>query len=232
MLKLDDVHTYYGDSYVLQGVTLEVEDRTVVAVLGRNGVGKTTMVRSIIGFNPPRRGKVTFAGRDITGMPPERVARLGISLVPQGRHIFGSLTVRENMTIASRPAGNGRGWSLDDVFEIFPRLRERRLQKGRFLSGGEQQMLATGRALVSSPQLMLMDEPTEGLSPLFVKEMGRLIHKLKEQGTAVLLVEQNLAFALSLADRVYIMSKGQIVYASTPDELRDNHQIKSRYLGL
>lgn len=232
MLKLDGIHTYYGDSYILQGVNLEVENGMVVAVLGRNGVGKTTMIRSIVGFNPPRRGRISFDGRDITGQAPEIVSRLGISVVPQGRRIFGSLNVRENIDVASRRREAGGGWSVTDVFHMFPRLRERRLQKGRYLSGGEQQMLATARALVSSPRLMLMDEPTEGLSPLFVKEMARLIRTLKEQGTAVLLVEQNLAFALSLADRVHIMSKGQIVYSSVPDELRDNHQVKSRYLGL
>jgi branched-chain amino acid transport system ATP-binding protein len=232
MLTLDDIHTYYGDSYVLQGIKLEVPDGQIVAVLGRNGVGKTTMIRSIVGFTPPRRGTIVLDDKHIAGLPPEAIARLGISLVPQGRRIFGSLTVRENLQVAMRSTPRGKTWTMDDVFTIFPRLKERLTQKGRYLSGGEQQMLATGRALVSSPRLLLMDEPTEGLSPLFVKEMARLIRTLKEQGTAVLLVEQNLAFALALADQVYVMSKGRIVHSSAPDDLRDNHDIKSRYLGL
>jgi branched-chain amino acid transport system ATP-binding protein len=232
MLRLDDVHTYYGDSYILQGVSLEVPDRGVVAVLGRNGVGKTTMIRSVIGFSPARRGRILLGDRDITHLPAHRIAKLGIGLVPQGRRVFGSLTVQENLAVAAQRRPGGAPWTASEVFGVFPRLKERFAFKGRNLSGGEQQMLATGRALVSQPRLMLMDEPTEGLSPLFVQEMGRLIRKLKEQGTAVLLVEQNLAFALALADHVYVMSKGRIVHQSTPGELKDNHEIKSRYLGL
>ena len=232
MLRLDDIHTYYGDSYILQGVSLEVPDRSVVAVLGRNGVGKTTMIRSIVGFSPARRGRILLAERDITHLPSHRIAKMGIGLVPQGRRVFGSLTVQENLLVASQRRPGGAPWTANEVFGVFPRLKERLGFKGRNLSGGEQQMLATGRALVSQPHLMLMDEPTEGLSPLFVQEMGKLIRKLKEQGTAVLLVEQNLAFALALADHVYVMSKGRIVHQSTPQELKDNHEIKSRYLGL
>jgi branched-chain amino acid transport system ATP-binding protein len=232
MLKLEDIHTYYGDSYILQGVSLEVADRSVVAVLGRNGVGKTTMIRSVIGFSPPRRGRIVLDGREITHVPAHRIARLGVGLVPQGRRVFGSLSVEENLAVATQQRTDGAPWSAADVFGVFPQLKERLLLKGRNLSGGEQQMLATGRGLVSQPRLLLMDEPTEGLSPLFVQEMGRLIRKLKEQGTAVLLVEQNLAFALALADYVHVMSKGKIVYESTPQELNSNHAIKSRYLGL
>jgi branched-chain amino acid transport system ATP-binding protein len=232
VLKLDDIHTYYGDSYVLQGVSLDVPDRSVVAVLGRNGVGKTTMIRSVIGFSPPRRGRIELAGQDISHLAAHRISRLGVGLVPQGRRIFGSLTVRENLAVAEQERRAGAAWTPADVFGVFPQLKERLHLKGRNLSGGEQQMLATGRALVSKPHLMLMDEPTEGLSPLFVREMAKLIRTLKEQGTAVLLVEQNLAFALALADHVYVMNKGQIVYQSTAQELKDNPEIKARYLGL
>jgi branched-chain amino acid transport system ATP-binding protein len=232
VLRLEDVHTYYGDSYILQGVSLEVPDRSVVAVLGRNGVGKTTMIRSIVGFSPPRRGRVLLADRDIAHLPAHRIAKLGVGLVPQGRRVFGSLSVQENLSVAEQRRGGRTAWTPGGVFQVFPQLRERLMSKGRNLSGGEQQMLATGRALVTQPRLMLMDEPTEGLSPLFVREMGKLVRALKEQGTAVLLVEQNLAFALALADDVYVMSKGRIVHHSTPDTLKDNREVRARYLGV
>jgi branched-chain amino acid transport system ATP-binding protein len=232
MLTLEDIHTYYGDSYILQGVSLDVPDRSVVAVLGRNGVGKTTMMRSIIGFTPPRRGRIVFDGQEIGHLPAYRIARLGVGLVPQGRRVFGSLSVRENLAVAVQHRARASRWTAADVFNVFPQLKDRLLLRGRNLSGGEQQMLATGRALVSQPRLMLMDEPTEGLSPLFVQEMGKLIRKLCEQGTAVLLVEQNLAFALAVADQVYVMSKGRIVHESTPRALQANAEIKARYLGL
>jgi branched-chain amino acid transport system ATP-binding protein len=229
VLQLHDVHTYYGDSYILQGVSLEVPDGSVVAVLGRNGVGKTTMIRSIIGFTPPRRGRIVLADKDIAHLPAHRIAKLGVGVVPQGRRVFGSLSVHENLAVAEQRRG---AWTTAGVFKVFPQLRERLMSKGRNLSGGEQQMLATGRALVTQPRLMLMDEPTEGLSPLFVREMGKLVRALKEQGTAVLLVEQNLAFALALADDVYVMSKGRIVHHSTPDTLKDNREVRARYLGV
>jgi branched-chain amino acid transport system ATP-binding protein len=232
MLRLEDVHTYYGDSYILQGVSLEIPDRSVVAVLGRNGVGKTTMIRSIMGFTPPRRGRILLADEDIAHLPAHRIAKLGVGLVPQGRRVFGSLSVHENLAVAEQRPGGRVAWTTARVFKVFPQLRERLVSKGRNLSGGEQQMLATGRALVTQPRLMLMDEPTEGLSPLFVRELGKLVRALKEQGTAVLLVEQNLAFALALADEVYVMSKGRIVHHSTPDTLKDNREVRARYLGV
>jgi branched-chain amino acid transport system ATP-binding protein len=232
MLHLEDVHTYYGDSYILQGVSLEVPDRSVVAVLGRNGVGKTTLIRSIIGFTPPRRGRILLADADIAHLPAHRIAKLGVGLVPQGRRVFGSLSVQENLTVAEQRSDGRTAWTPARIFGVFPQLRQRLVSKGRNLSGGEQQMLATGRALVTQPRLMLMDEPTEGLSPLFVREMGKLVRALKEQGTAVLLVEQNLAFALALADDVYVMSKGRIVHHSTPDDLKDNRDVRARYLGV
>lgn len=232
MLEVSDIRTYYGDSYILQGISLSVPPGQVVAVLGRNGVGKTTLIRSIIGFTPPRAGSISLEGREIAHMTPERVAKLGVGLVPQGRRIFGSLTVRENLMVGERPSKQLGGWTVKDVFEIFPRLEERLASSAKSLSGGEQQMLACARALVGNPRLMLMDEPTEGLSPLFVRELGRLIQELRRRGTSVLLIEQNLGFALRLADHVYVMTKGKMVFDAPPVDLEHNEDIKARYLGM
>ena len=229
MLSIRDVHTYYGDSYVLQGVSLELAPGQVVALLGRNGVGKTTLVRSIIGLTPPRRGTIRFRDTDITRMPAHRIARMGIGLVPQGRHVFRSLTVKEHLQVTAR--GQGR-WNFDKVVELFPNLQERLRSLAGKLSGGEQQMLAAGRALVGNPALLLMDEPTEGLAPMMVRELGRAIDSLKHAGTSILLVEQQLAFALRHADVVFIMSKGRIVHQCTPAELSSDAQTKTRYLGV
>lgn len=232
MLELNDIHTYYGDSYILQGVSLRVGESSVGALLGRNGVGKTTTVHSIIGFVPPRRGTITFEGRDITSTSTERIVGMGISLVPQGRRIFPSLTVKEHFMIAARARNRKEGWDLERIYSIFPLLKDRENSKGSQLSGGEQQMLAIGRALIGNPSLLLMDEPSEGLGPLLVKEFGRVIQLLKETGISILLVEQNFRLALSLADIVYVMSKGRIVYEGKPDDLRNNDEIKSQYLGV
>jgi branched-chain amino acid transport system ATP-binding protein len=231
MLDVDDVHTNYGESYVLQGVSLRVSQGEVVAVLGRNGVGKTTLIRSIVGFTPPRRGRIVLKGEEITRLPAHVIARRGVGLVPQGRRIFPSLAVREHLQIGER-AGNGSGWSVARVLELFPRLSERLANRGNKLSGGEQQMLACGRALVGNPDILLMDEPSEGLAPILVRELGRMLAGLKAGGASILLIEQNLAFALSIADRVYLMSKGKIVHESRPDELLRDHAIKARYLGV
>ena len=231
MLEVEDIHTYYGDSYVLQGVSLRVDQGQVVALLGRNGVGKTTLIRSIIGFTPPRRGAIRFKGTEITRLPSYQIARMGIGLIPQGRRIFPSLDVREHLEVVARPR-DGSGWSMKAVLALFPRLRERLRNRGNTLSGGEQQMLATGRALVCNPDLLLMDEPSEGLAPLLVQELGRVIRELKADRISILLVEQNLAFALGLADYVYILSKGKIVHASSPEELLRDDAAKSRYLGV
>ncbi len=231
MLKLVDIHTYYGDSYVLQGISLEVPKGVVVALLGRNGVGKTTLVRSIIGFTPARRGKILFNGKDITHVPAYKIIRLQIGLVPQGRRIFRSLTVRENLAIASRGTG-AQAWDFEKVFSLFPRLKERDHHRGNELSGGEQQMLAIARALISNPIFLLMDEPTEGLAPVLVREVGDAIRQLKEEGLSIFLVEQNLSFAMKFADYAHVMSKGKIVHSSTPKELWENHKVKEHYLGV
>src|SRR5215475_14512323 len=236
MLEVRDIHTYYGDSYVLQGVSLQAERGTVVAVLGRNGMGKTTLVRSIIGFTPPRRGQLWFKGVEITRLPAYRIAQMGMGIIPQGRRIFPSLSVRENLEIAARSQHASRdkrqGWTLERVFGLFPRLQERLLHRGRDLSGGEQQMLASARALVGNPDFLLMDEPSEGLAPLLVRALGHLIQQLQAEGLSVLLVEQNLAFALQLADYVYIMSKGKIVYESPPHDLAHNQAVQAQHLGI
>ena len=230
MLEVRDVHTYYGDSYVLQGVSLRVERSQVVAILGRNGMGKTTLIRSIVGFSPPRQGHVVLGETDITGWPPHRAVDLGIGLVPQGRRVFPSLSVAENLAVAARRPGGP--WSLDRVMALFPRLRERGASRAGKLSGGEQQMLAIGRALMTNPQLLLMDEPTEGLAPLLVREVGRVIAELKAEGLSILLVEQNLPMALAVADRVHVLSRGQIVHSCAPDALWRDADVKTRYLGL
>jgi len=232
MLELIDVHTYYGESYVLQGISLKIGEGSVVALLGRNGMGKTTTIRSIIGFTPPRRGVIRFKGRDIAGLQPYKIARMGIGLVPQGRHIFPSLSVKENLTMSARDTGKPGAWSLDRVYSLFPILKERANCKGTLLSGGEQQMLTIGRALMTNPDLLLMDEPSEGLAPIIVREVGHIISQLKESGFSILLVEQNLPMALGVADYVYIVGKGVIVYESTPEELKGNEEAKTKHLGV
>jgi branched-chain amino acid transport system ATP-binding protein len=232
MLRLADVQTYYGESFVLQGVTLEVRKDSVVALLGRNGMGKTTTIRSIIGFNPPRRGTITFKGKDITGLEPYKVARLGIGLVPQGRQIFASLSVEENLTMSARTMKKAEAWVLENVYSHFPVLKKRARVRGNQLSGGEQQMLAIGRALMTNADLLLMDEPSEGLAPIIVKEIASIIRQLKESGLSILLVEQNLPMALGVADYVYVMSKGVVVHECTPAELRANDEIKAKYIGV
>jgi len=234
MLEVRDLHTYYGDSYVLQGLSLRVERGQVVGILGRNGMGKTTLIRSIVGFTPPRRGQVLFKDRDITGWPANRGVSLGLGLVPQGRRVFPSLTVHENLEVAARGQGrDGEGpWTKDRVMDLFPRLRERAANRAGKLSGGEQQMLAIARALMTNPELLLMDEPTEGLAPLLVREVGRVIERLKASGLSILLVEQNLPLALRLADHVHVLSRGRIVHSGPARELAANDDVKARYLGV
>ena len=229
MLVVDGIHTYYGESHILQGVSLRVEAGELVARLGRNGAGKTTTMSSIIGFLKPRAGRVAVGGRDITGRPPYAIAGAGVGLVPQGRRIFAPLTVRENLVFAQTTKGP---WTLQRVYELFPRLFERQHLRGNALSGGEQQMLAIGRALLMNPTLLLMDEPSEGLAPLIVRDIGRIIGELKHSGMAILLAEQNLAMALSVADRCYVLNKGQVVVESSAEELRQDDSLKHRFLGV
>ncbi len=232
MLKVADIHTYYDESHVLQGVSLEVNEGQVVSLLGRNGMGKTTVIHSIIGITPPRRGKVMLKGKDIVKLESYRIARMGVALVPQGRRIFPSLSVKENLTMPARGKQNGESWTLDRVYSLFPVLKERANLKGNQLSGGEQQMLAIARALMTNPTLLLMDEPSEGLAPLIVRELGGVIKQLHQSGLSILLVEQNMRLALTVADYVYVISKGMIVYQSTPAELDKNEEVKDIYLGV
>jgi branched-chain amino acid transport system ATP-binding protein len=230
MLEVHEIHTYYGDSYVLYGVTLRVGSGELVSLLGRNGVGKTTTLRSIIGFTPPRQGSVTLDGLAIQGFAPERIVQLGIGIVPQGRRVFADLTVWENLRIAQRRKEDG--WTIEGIYNLFPRLRERTGINAGVLSGGEQQMLAIGRALMGNHRVILMDEPSEGLSPAVVAEVRDIILKLKQTGLSILLVEQNFALALSVADRVYVLNKGQVVFEGTPAALAADELVKARYLGV
>lgn len=232
ILQLNDVHTYYGECHILHGMRLEVKQGSVVGLLGRNGMGKTTTIRSIIGFTPPRLGEILFKEKDITSLGSPEIAQMGIGLVPQGRRIFPSLSVEENLTMAATTRGKARAWTLDTVYSRFPILKRRARLSGNRLSGGEQQMLAIGRALMTNPDLLLMDEPSEGLAPLIVQEIAEIIGLLKESGLSILLVEQNVPMALKLADYVYVISKGAIVYESTPKELWGNEEVKTGYLGV
>ena len=231
LLEIDDIHTYYGHSHILHGVSLRAESGHVTAVLGRNGVGKTTLMRSVIGFTPPRSGAIRFAGEPIDRLPSHAIARRGVGLVPQGRRIFPSLTVDENLRIGGLPGRSGR-WNLETVFEMFPRLRERRGNYGGQLSGGEQQMAAIGRALMSNPVLLLMDEPSEGLAPLIVRELERTLGRLKETGLGIVLVEQNLPLALAVADTAYVISKGRVVFDGDPTIIRTDDEVRTTYLGI
>ncbi len=227
-LQVEGVHAYYGESHILHDVSLTVGPGEAVALLGRNGAGKTTMIRSIVGFTPPREGRVLFDGDAIHRWPAYRIARRGLALVPQGRRIFAPLSVQENLLLGAR----ADGWTLERVFELFPRLRDRANQAGGTLSGGEQQMLAIGRALLTNGRMLLLDEPSEGLAPLIVREIGRVLTSLKGERLSILLVEQNYHLALQVADRVYVMSKGQIVYQGTPASLEVDEDVKRRYLGI
>ena len=231
ILEVEDIHTYYGDAYVLQGLSLKLEQGHILGLLGRNGVGKTTLVNSIVGFTPPRRGRIVFKGADITHIPSFETVRTGMGLVPQGRRVFPTLSVEENLKVAER-SFDRHGWNLERVYALFPRLRERRSQRARTLSGGEQQMLAIGRGLMTNPDCLIMDEPSEGLAPIIIQGVWEAIGRLKEEGLSILLVEQNAALALKLVDYVHVMSKGQVVYSAKPEELRANDEIKASYLGI
>ena len=232
-LTLTNVHAYYGDSHILHGVSFSLQPGGVLALLGRNGAGKTTCISTIIGLLSPREGDIRLYGEPIAGLSPERIARLGIGLVPQGRRIFPSLSVRENLIVAAqrRDTGN-KPWSLDRIYDLFPRLRERHAQFAGTLSGGEQQMLAIGRALMGNPRVLLLDEPSEGLAPLIVAEVGRTISRLKEEKQSIVLVEQNLKLALGVADTAVILNTGRCVFAGQTSELQDNETLIAQNLGV
>jgi branched-chain amino acid transport system ATP-binding protein len=231
LLVLRDVHTYYGDSHILHGVSLELRRREVIALLGRNGVGKTTTIQTILGLPAPRRGEIRFRGEPISGHPTYAIVRAGIGWVPQGHRIFPTLSVQENLELAAAKARPGR-WALEDMYQLFPRLHTRREARGDTLSGGEQQMLAIARALVQNPELILMDEPSEGLSPRLVEEVGDIIRRLHAEDVAILLVEQNLRFALGIAERILIMNKGAILFSGDRRDVERNEQLCRQYLGV
>jgi branched-chain amino acid transport system ATP-binding protein len=228
MLEMTDVYSYYGDSRVLQGVSLNVGEGNVIALLGRNGMGKTTCVHTIVGLIVARSGKISFKGKDITGLAPYKISPLGLSLVPQGRRIFPSLSVRENLILGM----HGKGYTLDSMYSLFPVLKDRANNRGTQLSGGEQQMLAIARALLANPMILLMDEPSEGLAPMIIKTIGDIILKLKEEGLSILLVEQNVPLALRVSDYAYVLHKGKIVHQCTKDELVGNERIQAEYIGV
>ena len=230
-LMVHDIDAYYGDSHVLHGVGFTLQAGRLLGLLGRNGAGKTTCMSTIMGFLRPRRGTVTLFGENVAGLAPETIARKGICLVPQGRRVFRSLTVRENLEVARQARGNG-AWTLDRVFALFPRLKERHAQVAGSLSGGEQQMLAIGRALMGNPRVLLMDEPSEGLAPQIVQEVGRTIAQLKAEGLSIVLVEQNIKLTLDLADDVVIVNTGAVVFSGTADEVRTDEKRIAQHLGV
>ena len=233
MLDVADIHTYYDDSHVLQGVSLSVPPGKCVALLGRNGVGKTTTLRSVLGYTPPRRGSISYGGVDITREQTYHIVRRGIGYVPEDRGIFPSLTVAEHIGVAySQARHRPSRRKPEDIYAMFPRLAERRENYGNQLSGGEQQMLAIGRALVGAPDLLIMDEPSEGLAPVIVEALEETFHRIKAEGKAILLVEQNYHLAIGLADYVYVLSQGRVQFEGTPDALEASPGIKHTYLGV
>ena len=240
LLEVSDIHTYYGDSYVLHGLSLSLAPGKIVVILGRNGMGKTTLVRSIAGLTPPRRGEVKFEGQLLSGRTPYGIAQEGIAIVPQGRRIFKSLTVRENLLLPTsqlakgkkRAARAGKQWNLKAVLDEFPQLADRIGNLGSALSGGEQQMLAIGRALMANPSTILMDEPSEGLAPKLVQQVQEILVRLRSEGHAILLVEQNLGLALAVADEIYVISSGRFVFHGTSEELSKNTEVLDNHLGV
>jgi len=230
-LRVTDLHAYYGESHVLRGVSLTIGAGETVALLDRNGVGKTTTLKSIVGWVPPKRGRITFDGADVTDQSMMDAARRGISLVPEERRIFTNLSVYENIKLAQVTARKA-GWTLADVYSHFPRLQERQKNKGDEISGGEKQMLAIARALVQDTKLLLLDEPTEGLAPLIVREVEAIVREIKASGMTILLVEQNFYSALSLADRCYVIDQGTIAFSGTPEELKNDRETLAKYLHV
>jgi branched-chain amino acid transport system ATP-binding protein len=232
-LRLTEVNSFYGDSHVLHGVSFALQPGCVLALLGRNGAGKTTCISTIVGFLTPRDGDISLFGASIRGLSPERISKSGIGLVPQGRRIFPSLSVRENLDVArQRQSSTDKPWTLERVYELFPRLRERHAQLAGTLSGGEQQMLAIGRALMGNPRVLLLDEPSEGLAPLIVAEVGRAIHRLKAEGQSIVLVEQNRHLALEVADQAVILNTGRCAFVGSAEEVRNNDDLVAQNLGV
>ena len=232
LLEVEDIHTAYGSSRVLFGISLDIRPGECVCLLGRNGVGKTTTIRSIMGLTPPSQGRVRFKGKDITGFEPYRLARLGMGYVPEDRRIFAELTVWENLEVAARSASRTGRWSADSVTDLFPKLSELRDRMGGVLSGGEQQMLTIARTLVGNPELLLLDEPSEGLAPVIVESLLAQVQRLKSEGLTILLAEQGVDFSLSLADRVYVLEKGAVRFSGAAAELRDNAELRNKLLAL
>jgi branched-chain amino acid transport system ATP-binding protein len=232
-LRLTNVHAFYGDSHILHGVGFALQEGHVLALLGRNGAGKTTCISTIVGFLSPKEGEIQLFGRGIGGLSPERISRLGIGLVPQGRRIFPSLTVRENLIVAQQRENSTRKpWNVERIYELFPRLRERHAQFAGTLSGGEQQMLAIARALMGNPRVLLLDEPSEGLAPLIVAEVGRTIKRLKDEGQSIVLVEQNRQLALEVADQAVILNTGRCVFAGEANEILNDEDVIAQNLGV
>jgi branched-chain amino acid transport system ATP-binding protein len=237
LLEVHDLNTYYGTSHVLQGISLTVAQGEMIALLGRNGMGKSTTLKSIMGLVKPKSGSVIFDGRDITGYPPYKVARVGIGYVPEERRIFPNLSVLDNLDIGVKGGkiadpNNPNTWTVDRIFRHFPMLQKRAQQQGRLLSGGEQQMLTIGRSLMGNPELLLVDEPTEGLAPLLVKEVRDILEEINKAGVSILLVEHNIKVAMSLANRVYLMGKAYIGFAGTTEELKASPQVREKYLEV
>lgn len=231
MLQVDNVHTYYGDSHVLHGVSLKVKAGQVTSLLGRNGAGKTTTLLTIMGYLAPREGSVSYKGKNISGKPAHRISRMGLGFVPQERGVFPSLTVEENLTVAARSGKDGR-WTLQNIYELFPRLKERRGNLGFQLSGGEQQMVSIARALMLNPEVILLDEPSEGLAPLIVQEIVKIVKHLRDEGLGILLIEQNLGAALELGDVHYVLSKGQVCFMGDSETLRNDEGVLSAQLSV
>ena len=229
VLEVDKIHTYYGKSHILDGVSFKVGEGELIALLGRNGAGKTTTMRSVMGLTPPRQGSVKLFGRDMTGCQPHQMAAAGVGYVPEGRKIFGHLSVHENLLVARETKGP---WNIDKVYELFPRLHERRTSKGGRLSGGEQEMLAIARALLLNPKLLILDEPSQGLAPIIVQEVMRTIGRMKAEGIAVLLVEQNAYLALQLANRAYVLGEGEVVFEGTGAELLADTERMEQLAGV
>jgi branched-chain amino acid transport system ATP-binding protein len=230
MLEVNDIHTYYGRSHILQGVSMDLQKGEVICLLGRNGAGKTTTLRSIMGFTPPRKGSIKFEGADLAKMPPYEICRLGIGYVPQDRRIFPTLSVEDNLEVVERKVEGG--WTVEKIFCAFPILEPLKSRKGRHLSGGEQQILAVARPLMTNPKLLLLDEPSEGLAPLIVRAIEELVKSIITTGISVILAEQNMRFAMNIAQRGYIIDKGRIHHQGTIEELKEDKEIIGKYLAV